>query len=349
MKEDSPAGRRQVKLMQNEVATLVGHLNEACQERDELLHCARAVEGFPDKPALLLSLQRENLVLKQLLASQPAREHAGFMEVGRLVPIDVDPSAELELIKDSVADACASLDWNKRVLDPPKDQSASLVLSQWASKLFGLDLGLKPFITSCKKSGMEMVDVLRSLVATSLWALLLARYGPDARQLDLLAYQTWVSEPSFTDFVASLSKTLSVHMCHALAPLLDSELKQSDVSEEVLSDWTPAALFEDAVYCTIELAAKLHLTDKSCFWVFPQHGSQFDPCTMTSTDVRTYSGGNRTGQAPTVQLCLFPALYMSKTSKSSASLDGRAKGTAMGALEDLSNYQLVTKGLVLIK
>ncbi|KAK7959743.1 uncharacterized protein PG986_004597 [Apiospora aurea] len=347
MEEDSLAGKRQIKLMQNEVLTLVGRLNDACQERDELRHCVRAIEGFPDKPALLLSLQRENLVLrKQLLAAQPAREHASCSEVGRLGPIDVDPRAELELIKDSVADACASLEGDERILDPSKDHSASLVLSQWASKVFGQDLDFKSFIASCKKSGMKMVDVRRSLVATSLWALvwqhpfeeiataespmhdsykkqLLARYGLDVRQLDTLAYRSWVSEPSFKDFVASRSKTLSGYMCHALAPLLGSESKQSDVSE--VSDWIPAARFEDAMHRTIELAAKLYLTNKGCFWAFPQHGSQFDSCTMTPTDVTTYEEGNRTGQAPTVQLCLFPALYMSKISESSASSDGGPK------------------------
>lgn len=172
MEEDSLAGKRQIKLMQNEVLTLVGRLNDAYQERDELRHCVRAIEGFPDKPALLLSLQRENLVLKkQLLSAQPAREHASCSEVGSLGPIDVDPRAELELIKDSVADACASLEGDERILDPSKDHSASLVLSQWASKVFGQDLDFKSFIASCKKSGMKMIDVLRSLVATSLWAL----------------------------------------------------------------------------------------------------------------------------------------------------------------------------------
>ncbi|KAK8038581.1 hypothetical protein PG993_006992 [Apiospora rasikravindrae] len=371
MEEDSLAGKRQIKLMQNEVLTLVGRLNDAYQERDELRHCVRAIEGFPDKPALLLSLQRENLVLrKQLLAAQPAREHASCSEVGRLGPIDVDPGAELELIKDSVADACASLEGDGRILDPSKDQNASLVLSQWASKVFGQDLDFKSFVASCKKFGIKMVDVRRSLVATSLWALvwqhpfeeiataespmhdsfkkqLLARYGLDVRQLDTLAYRSWVSEPSFKDFVASRSKTLSDYMCHALAPLLGSESKQSDVSE--VSDWIPAALFEDAVHRTIELAAKIYLTDRDCFWAFPQHGSQFDSYAMTSTDVTTSEGGSRTGQAPTVQLCLFPALYMSKLSRSSASPDGRAKGTTTSALEDLSGYRLVAKGLVLVK
>ncbi|KAK8116337.1 hypothetical protein PG984_012839 [Apiospora sp. TS-2023a] len=374
--QDSPTGERQIKRLRSENITLVGRLHEALQKVDELHHCARAAD-----PTQTLTLSHENIFLKkQLLSLETARQNSGLIRTGNLGPSRKDISTELDLIEDSIADACASLSWCSRVLDQPNETTNS-VLSQLTSTLCGL--GFESFVAHCKQHRIGMVDVLRSLVATALWALVWrhpleetvaeespilrhhkkqvsAIYGPHAlHRVELLAYNSLVAEPHFdTHFVAGHTESLLGYMCHILEPLLDSEPKQLDGNELGISDSAPPALFEDVMKRTIELAAKLHLTDRRCIWKFFQPGSNFDPQAMkpverTSVDTASSGTSHQARQAPsrdveTVQLCIFPAFYVSKILGSRASSDGNER-TTMSASDDLSDYQLVAKGLVLIR
>lgn len=167
-------GERRIKQMQSEALTLAGRLHEARWERDKLLHCARAAEGAEDKTGMLVSLQRENVVLKkQLQDLQEARENAAALgKIGRLGPSDHEIGAELGVIESSIADACASLHWDGWLLDRPKEEprAADLMLLQWTRKLSGSSSS--SFMAACgDASGVKMVDALRSLVAAALWAL----------------------------------------------------------------------------------------------------------------------------------------------------------------------------------
>ena len=172
LENDLIAEEHSVKRMRCEVITIAGQLYEAREERDELLHCARAVEGAQDKADMLVSLQHENLVLKkQLLALQETRENVALARTGHLGPSGNEIRAELEVTASSIADACASLHWEGTLLDRPKADpvTADLMLSRWASTLHGSDFST--FIASCGDSGAKMTDILRSLVAAALWAL----------------------------------------------------------------------------------------------------------------------------------------------------------------------------------
>lgn len=143
-------------------------------------------------------------------------------------------------------------------------------------------------------------------------------------------------------------------MCHILEPLLDCKPKEVDSNVLGMSDPAPSALFVDVMMRTIELAAKLHLTDRGCFWKFFQPGSCFDPQTMKPvewTGTRHQARPAPNADVKTVQLCIFPAFYMSKTLGSRANPDGN-EGVALSAaddLSDLSDYQPVAKGLVLLQ
>jgi len=75
------------------------------------------------------------------------------------------------------------------------------------------------------------------------------------------------------------------------------------------------------------------------------------PVEWTPVDTASSGTSHRARQAPsgdveTVQLCVFPAFYMSKTLGARTSSYG-SEGTTMSAPDDLSDYQLVAKGLVL--
>lgn len=50
----------------------------------------------------------------------------------------------------------------------------------------------------------------------------------------------------------------------------------------------------------------------------------------------------------TVRLCIFPALYISRTVGSRTSLDANGR-TFMSDSDDLRDYELITEGLVLIQ
>lgn len=166
LEQDSQSRDRQIKRLWNENITLVYRLHEALQNVDELQHCARAAD-----PTQTLTLSHENLFLrKQLLALGTAHEDCRLIRTGNLGPSRENISAELEAIEHSIACACASLRWFNRVLDEPKDvQIANSVLSQLASTSSGLDF--KSLVSRCKEYRIETVDVLRSLVAAALWAL----------------------------------------------------------------------------------------------------------------------------------------------------------------------------------
>lgn len=132
-------------------------------------------------------------------------------------------------------------------------------------------------------------------------------------------------------------------MCGILEPLLDEE----PYSGPGTPDPEPSALmwFEHPMRLTIELAAKLYLTDRRCIWKFFQPGSNFDPQTMKIDPLRHVDTSGR--KVETIQLCIFPAFYMSETLGSRTSTHGN-EGTAMGAPDDLSGYQLAAKGLVVV-
>ncbi|KAK8087695.1 hypothetical protein PG997_002656 [Apiospora hydei] len=124
LEKDFIHGEHSIKQLRSEVVTLAGRLHEARQERDELLHCARAAEGAADKTGLLVSLQHENVVLKkQLLGSQEAREDAALWRTGSLGPSDRETETELDVIESAIADACASLHWAGLLLDRPRGRS----------------------------------------------------------------------------------------------------------------------------------------------------------------------------------------------------------------------------------
>ncbi|KAK8036679.1 hypothetical protein PG993_008662 [Apiospora rasikravindrae] len=171
-------------------------------------------------------------------------------------------------------------------------------------------------------------------------------------KVELLAYHSLVSEPHFdTHFVAGHTESLAGYMWHILEPLLDSE----PYNELGTSDSEPSTSFGTVMEHTIELAAKLCLTDRRCIWKFFQPGSNFDPQTMKieRTSIDTSETGHRARQASsgdveTVQLCIFPVFYMSKTLGSRTSPGGNER-TAMNTSDDLSDYQLVAKGLVLVQ
>ncbi|KAK8087696.1 hypothetical protein PG997_002657 [Apiospora hydei] len=232
-----------------------------------------------------------------------------------------------------------------------------------------------------------MVDALRSLVAAALWALvwqqpldevvnadspildyykkqLLARDGPEAlHQIDLLAYKSLTSQPHFdAHLIAGRARTLSEHICHVLAPVLfrgsePEPPRNVDGSEAaaayvVSSDaMTPPDLLEDAVQSALQLAAKLYLTDRWCRWRFAQPGCRFDARTMRvdvrqAAAVHSSSGGSMEDE-PRVRLCVFPALYMNKTPKGPRTYEG-LEGEGIRGQEDLRDYRLVAKGLVLV-
>ncbi|KAK7938132.1 uncharacterized protein PG986_015000 [Apiospora aurea] len=89
--------------------------------------------------------------------------------------------------------------------------------------------------------------------------------GSQTRAREQPPYNSLVAEPHFdTHFVASHTESLLGYMCHILEPLLDSEPKQLDGNELGISDSAPPALFDDVMTRTIELAAKLHLTNRRC-------------------------------------------------------------------------------------
>ncbi|KAK8859451.1 hypothetical protein PGQ11_010185 [Apiospora arundinis] len=218
-----------------------------CSMRD--LH-TRAPEGTRWLSTQILypiqtpTLNHENLVLrKQLLAIETAREDSGLIRTGSLGSSRKDISAELEVIEDLIADACASFSWFSWVLD----FKLQIRCFQLASTLY------------------------RSLV--------LAIYGPHAlHKVELVAYNSLVSEPLFdTHFFAGRTASLLDYICHMLEPLLDFEPKQLDGNELGISDSTPPGLFEDVMKHTIQLAAKLCLTDRRCLWKSLPPGSNFDP------------------------------------------------------------------------
>ncbi|KAK8120231.1 hypothetical protein PG999_004351 [Apiospora kogelbergensis] len=112
----------------------------------------------------------------------------------------------------------------------------------------------------------------------------------------------------------------------------------------------PAMAADYVTTRTIELAAKLCLTDRRCIWRFFQPGSIFDPQTMKLVEWTTSGTSHREREAPsgdvkTVQLCIFPTFYISKIPGSRASPGGNGH-TAMSASDDLGELQLVAKGLV---
>ncbi|KAK6860880.1 hypothetical protein PG995_004516 [Apiospora arundinis] len=349
----------------------IGRLHEALQKVDELHHCARAAD-----PTYTRILNHENVVLrKQLLAIETAREDSGLIRTGSLGPSKKDIDANLEVIEDLIADECASLSLFGRVLDQPKEIMNS-VLSQLTRTLCGLDF--ESFVAYCKKYRIDMAIVLRSLVAAALWVLvwrhpleeiiaeespILRHYkiqadnpdGPHAlHKVELLAYNSLVSESHFdTQFVAGHTESVLGYMCHILEPLLDSESNQLGSNELKTSDSALLDLFLDVTTRTIELAAKLCLTDRRCIWRFFQPGSIFDPQTMKLVEWTTFGTSHREKEAPsgdvkTVQLCIFPTFYMSKIPGSRASPGGNGH-TATSASDDLGEFQLVAKGLVLIQ
>ncbi|KAK7941500.1 uncharacterized protein PG986_013887 [Apiospora aurea] len=391
LEKGSIHGEHRIKQLRSEVVTLAGCLHEARQERDELLHCARAAEGAADKTGMLVSLQHENVILKkQLLGSQEAREDAALWRAGSLGPSDREIETELDVIESAIADACASLHWAGLLLDRPRGEeprAAELALSQWTRTLSGSAFG--SFRMSCGDSPLshiKMIDALRSLVAAALWALvwqqpldevvnadspildyykkqLLARDGPEALlQINLLAYKSLTAQPHFdAHLIAGRSRTLSEHICHVLEPVLfrgsEPELpRKVDGSEAaayvVSSDaMTPPDLLEDAVQSALQLAAKLYLADRWCRWRFAQPGCRFDARAMRVdvgqvAAVHSSSSGSVEDE-PRVRLCVFPALYMSKTPKGSRPYEG-SEGAGIRGQEDLRDYKLVAKGLVLV-
>ncbi|KAK8004943.1 hypothetical protein PG990_010980 [Apiospora arundinis] len=368
-------GERRINQMRSEVVTLAGRLHEARQERDELLHCARAAEGAEDKTGMLVSLQHENVVLKkQLLAFQEARENKARWRTGSLGPSDHEIGAELGVIESSIADACASLQWDGLLLDQPKGEprAADMMLSQWANTLSGSDFSC--FMASCGGSSrVKTVDALGSLVAAALWSLvwqhpldeivnaespildyykkqLLVRDGPEAlHHIELLAYKALISHPHFDGhLVAGRSQVLSEYICHVLEPLFSGEPApgRAGGSEAavVSPDATPAALFEDAVQRALHLAAKLYLTDRWCLWHFAQPGCRFDALTMV---VAGQAAVHSSTEEPMVQLCIFPALYMSKTPKGPRSYEMN-EGAGIRGPENLRDYKLVAKSVVVV-
>ncbi|KAK8872301.1 hypothetical protein PGQ11_002815 [Apiospora arundinis] len=369
--QDPQVRDRQIKRLRRENITLVGRLHEALQKVDELHHCARAAD-----PKYTRILNHENVVLrKQLLAIETAREDSGLIGTGSLGPSKKDINANLEVIEDLIADGCASLSLFGRVLDQPKEITNS-VLSQLTSTLCGLDF--ESFVAYCAKHRIDMAIVLRSLVAAALWVLvwrhpleeiiaeespILRHYkiqadnpdGPHAlHKVELLAYNSLVSEPHFdTQFVAGHTESVLGYMCHILEPLLDSKSNQLGSNELKISDSALLDLFLDVTTRTIELAAKLCLTDRRCIWRFFQPGSIFDPQTMKLVEWTTSGTSRREKEAPsgdvkTVQLCIFPTFYMSKIPGSRASPGGNGH-TATSVSDDLGEFQLVAKGLVLIQ
>ncbi|KAK8108343.1 uncharacterized protein PG998_010356 [Apiospora kogelbergensis] len=376
LESDLLTGEHRVKRMRSEVMTMAGHLYEARKERDELLHCNRAVQGTQDKDNMLVSLQNEIIVLKkQLLAFQETRENVALARTGHLGPSSNEIMLELEVTAGSIADACALLQWDGLLLDQPKGVSPTvdLILSQWASTLSGSDFST--FMTSCGDSGTKMADVLRSLVAAALWALvwqrsldelvnaespileyfkkqLLERDGPSAlHQIELFAYKILTSQPHFeAHFVADRSRTLSEYICQVLEPVFATGPEPEQVSGSESSVTTsatkPSSLFEDAVQRALELAANLYLADRVCLWHFPPPGSRVDMQTMKIAGQATAHGDDET---MIVQLCIFPALYMSKALKGSAHTCERAQAMGTRGPENMGDYQLVAKSLVLVR
>ncbi|KAK6857666.1 hypothetical protein PG995_006493 [Apiospora arundinis] len=365
------------KRMQGEITTLTGRLYAACWERDNLLHCARSAEGAEDKIGMLTSLQHENSILKkELLAVQEARENTALWETGSLGPSFHKIGVELDVIESSIADACASLYFEGVLLDKPKGESRTVhpMFSQWANTLSGSDFS--SFMASCRdSSSVNMVDALRSLVAAALWALvwqhpleeivnaespildcykeqLLIRVGPEAlHQIELLAYKSLISQRHFDEqLVASRSRTLSERICHVLEPLFrgDPEPERAGGSDAavVSPDATLSDMFEDPVERALQLVAKLYLTDRSCVWQFAQPGCKFDAPTMR---VAGQTADHSSIKGSTVLLCIFPALYMSKEPKDPRSSYEKMQSAGIKNPEDLSNYQLVRQGLVVVQ
>ncbi|KAK7952892.1 hypothetical protein PG988_013586 [Apiospora saccharicola] len=376
LEKDFIVGEHMIKQMRSEVVTLAGRLHEARQERDELLHCTRAAEGAADKTGMLVSLQHENIVLrKQLLAFQEGRENAALCRTGNLGPSVHEIGAELSVVESSIADACASLHWDGWLLDRPKGAQpgmADRMISQWAHTLSGSPFG--SFMASCgDASGVSMVDALRALVAVALWALvwqqpleeivnadspildyykkqLLARDGPVAlHQIELLAYKSLTSQSHFDVYlVDGRSRTLSEYICHVLDPLFRRDPKPQAIggSEATVmsTDEKPPGLLEDAVQRALRLAAKLYLTDRWCLWQFARPGCRLDAQTMK---VAAQAAVHSSTEEPVVKLCVFPALYMSKTPKDPHAYE-RVGGAGSRGPEDLRDCKLVAKGLVLV-
>ncbi|KAK8073197.1 hypothetical protein PG994_004096 [Apiospora phragmitis] len=346
--------------MRSEAVTLAGRLHEARQERDELLHCARAASGAEDKTGMLVSLQHENVVLKkQLLAFQEARENAALWRTGRLGPSDHEVAVELGVIESSIADACASLHWDGWLLDRPKGEeeprTADLMLSQWAYTLSS-SASFSSFMASlrgrlpCKDGRRPPIARGRGAVCSRVAAAPRRNHGPGAlHQIELLAYKSLTSQSHFdAHLVAGRSRTLSEYIYHVLEPLFREDpppSKSVDGSSEadvVSSD--AVGLLEDAVQRALQLAAKLYLTDRWCRWQFAQPGCSLDARTMR---VAGQAAVHSSTEEPVVQLCIFPALYMSKAPKGPRTYE-RMEGAGTGGPEDLRDYKLVAQGLVIV-
>ena len=139
-------------------------------------------------------------------------------------------------------------------------------------------------------------------------------------------------------------------MCQVLEPLFATgpEPGQASGSESFVaaSVTKPSSLFEDAVQRALELAANLYLTDRVCFWQFPRPGSSVDMQTMKIAGPATVHGDD---ENVTVQICIFPALYMSKTLKSAAYRSDRGQSLSTRGPKNMGDYQLVAKSLVLVR
>lgn len=150
--------------------------------------------------------------------------------------------------------------------------------------------------------------------------------------------------------VDARSRTLAEYIHHVLKPLFreDPEPQGIGGSEAAVlsADTTPPSLLEDAVQRALQLAAKLYLTDRWCLWQFAQPGGRLDARTMTVAG-QAAAARERLDE-PKVQLCLFPALLMSKTPKGPRAYE-KMGGPDIRGPEDLGDYKVVAKGLVLVE